>query len=307
MEAAQTLRHLLRAPGPARLVGAHDCLTAALVERAGFEAVWASSLEVSASLGLPDSELICIEEMAQVVYRMAHATPLPVVVDLDTGYGSVRHIYRAVQELERRGAAGICLENKIFPKQNSFAAAGHVLASAAEFSERIHAACSARRSPDFLILARTEALVVGRELGRALEDAAHFEEAGADGIVLHSKQGPATDFHAFLGRWEGRLPVIVIPTHYPGLSLNELREWGAGGVIYANIVLRTIVGAVSNNLCRLHDGALLEDLHELAPIGDVFGLQATMYLHDRVGDIEIARESGALLRTNGARIRTRSG
>src|SRR5260221_8762464 len=143
------------------LMEAHSGLSAKIVEEAGFEGIWASGLSISASLGVRDNNEASWTQTLDVLEFMADATTLPILVDGDTGFGNFNNVRRLVRKLEQRGIAGVCLEDKSFPKANSFSAARHDLVSIAEFAGKIRAACDHRIDHDFRIVARTEALIGG--------------------------------------------------------------------------------------------------------------------------------------------------
>ena len=121
---AQKLRELFKKPGLIRLVGAHNGLTARLVERAGFEGIWASSLEVSASHAVPDANILTMNDYLNAAIDMNSAVSIPVVVDVDQGYGNSINVIHTVKKFEASGISGIIMEDKLFPKQNSLLAGG---------------------------------------------------------------------------------------------------------------------------------------------------------------------------------------
>src|SRR5256885_16817381 len=164
------LRRLLAAPSPIVLAGAHDALTARLVQEAGFEGVWASGFEISASHGVPDASILTMSEMLQASQRMADAVGIPVVADCDTGFGNAINAIRTVAAFERAGVAGICIEDNVFPKRCSFyPGVKRALTDVDEQALKICAAIGARATTDFVVVARTEALIAGWGLDEALQ------------------------------------------------------------------------------------------------------------------------------------------
>lgn len=159
------------------MVGAHNGLTARLAERAGFEAVWASGFEISASYALPDASILTMTQLLEAADAMNAATLLPVIADCDTGFGGPLHVAHTVRSYERRGIAGICIEDKLFPKLNSFAACAQELVPIEEFGRKVTAGKVAQTTDEFLLIARTEALVVGLSLDEALSRADAYREA----------------------------------------------------------------------------------------------------------------------------------
>ena len=170
-ESAQDLRQLLGRPGIARAVGAHDAIGAVLGAEAGFDAVWASGLEISTSRGVPDANILSMTECLDAAAIMVRASPLPVLVDCDTGYGDIHNVMHLVREAEWRGVAGICIEDKPFPKVNSFVKSPQRLEPLPSFCAKLRAAKDAQRNPDTLVVARLEALIVGAGMAEALHRA----------------------------------------------------------------------------------------------------------------------------------------
>lgn len=178
-QTAKTMRTLMQQPGIIRSLGAHDVLTALLVERAGFESVFIGGFGTSASLyGLPDLSFLGMSEMADAVRRMAHRVSIPVIADGDTGHGDLHNVVRSVVEFESAGAAGIILEDQMFPKRCGHFSGKQVIASD-EMVLKIKAALSARHDPDFILIARTDARET-RGLDEAINRVNRYCEAGAD-------------------------------------------------------------------------------------------------------------------------------
>ena len=254
---------------------AHDSgITARQIELAGFEAIWASGLEISAARGVPDCDLLTMTEFLQAADFINEATSLPVLADCDSGHGDALNVARLVHEYERHGIAGICLEDKAFPKINSFAAGQQILATVEDFVEKIRAAKEAQQNPKFVVVARVEALIAGVGLDEALERALAYEAAAADAIVIHSRAKTAAEIQAFMGRWSGRVPVVVIPTSYPDVTLEELKRLGVRAVIFANPVLRSAIPSVAHNLAVLAQTGTLASIEpSLASMEEVFALQ----------------------------------
>src|SRR6266480_1601209 len=177
--ATRQLRELLKRPGIIRSLGAHDVFTARLIEAAGLETVFLGGFGTSASLlGLPDVGFITLTEMADVVRRMATRVSIPVVADGDTGHGDLHNVVRTVREFERAGAAGILLEDQVTPKRCGHFQ-GKQLISAEEMVLKLRAALDARRDPNFVIIARTDARAV-EGIDRAIERANCYGGVGAD-------------------------------------------------------------------------------------------------------------------------------
>ena len=256
------------------LMEAHDGLSARLVEEAGFQAIWASGLSISAALGVRDCNEASWTQVLEVLEFMADATTIPILLDGDTGYGNFNNVRRLVRKLEQRSIAGVCLEDKVFPKANSFVDGRQRLADKDEFCGKIRAAKDIQRDPDFVVVGRTEALIAGWGLEEALLRATAYAEAGADAILVHSKRQDAHEVTAFMEQWSMDTPVVVVPTKYPTTPINSLVELGITNVIFANQGLRTVVTALQANLRKLHDSFDLMSIeNEIVPVEEIFRLQ----------------------------------
>ena len=284
MSRAKKLRELFTQPGLVRMVGAHNGLGAKLVERAGFEGVWSSSLEVSASHGIPDASLLSMSQYLEAARSMVEVTSIPVVVDGDTGYGNANNVFYTVERFEEAGVAGITFEDKKFPKDNSLLPGGRqALAGVEEFAGKIEAAKAARRSPDFVIIARVEALIAGWGQEEAQGRANRYVEAGADAILIHSKSPDPKEIIEFVTRWQGRAPLVLVPTTYPSLTEKRIAELGkVKMVIYANHGLRTAIRAMEEVLAKIRQDGGIHDLdHLLVPMKHVFDLQDVPKMKER--------------------------
>ncbi len=274
MTHAARLRLLLAENRAIPVVGAYDALTARLIERAGFEAVYVGGYALSATqLGLPDVGLLTMTEMLDSVRRICGAIDVPVIADGDTGYGNHVNTDRLIRELERAGAAAVHLEDQAFPKR-----CGHMdgkrLDTVQAMVDKIAAAADARRDRDFVIVARTDALAV-EGFDAAIDRAARFREAGADVLFVEApvtveqiaavpKRLPGPQW--FNASWDGKSP---LPT------LQALDAWGYHLVIYPDTVFAA-VKAVSNLLATIRDtGAYgsaelltgFQEFNELAGLG----------------------------------------
>ena len=226
------------------LMEAHDGLSAKVVEEAGFRGIWASGLSVSAALGVRDNNEASSTQVLDVLEFMADATSIPILVDGDTGYGNFNNLRRMVGKLCQRGVAGICIEDKLFPKTNSFIGEGQPLADIGEFCGKIKAGKDSQTDPDFCLVARTEALIAGWGLDEALRRAEAYHEAGADALLIHSKQSTADEVLAFSAQWQNRCPVVIVPTKYYSTPTEAFREAGISVAIWANHNLRASITAM---------------------------------------------------------------
>src|SRR3984957_18742948 len=201
---AAALRAEIHSPFMTFLMEAHNGLSAKIVEEAGFPGIWASGLSISAALGVRDNNEASWTQILDVLEFMADATSLPILVDGDTGYGNFNNVRRLVRKLGERGIAGVAIEDKIFPKTNSFLGERQPLADVAEFCGRIRAGKDAQTDDNFSIVARTEALISGHSMDEALRRAEAYHAAGADAILVHSKKKDATEIVCFMERWDRR-------------------------------------------------------------------------------------------------------
>ncbi|BDH09649.1 isocitrate lyase/phosphoenolpyruvate mutase family protein [Streptomyces hygroscopicus] len=271
---AAQLRALFDAPGTVRIAGAHNPLGARLAERAGFDGIWSSGLEISASQGLPDADILTMTELLGVAGSMASAVGVPVVADCDAGYGNANNVMHMVRRYEAAGIAAVTIEDKRFPKVNSFIPGRQELASVPEFCGRIEAAKDAQRDPDFMVIARIEALIAGWDLDEALRRGEAYAAAGADAVLIHAKSGSPQPVLDFLQRWHLPQPVVVVPTTYHTISAGELGAAGAKMVVYANHGLRAGIQAVSQTFeTILKDGRTTAIEDRIAPLKTVFDLQ----------------------------------
>ena len=253
------LRRGLSGDAPVVAVGAHDAMSARLIETAGFDAVWVSGFGVSAMAhGLPDVNVVTMTEMLAISRTIAGSSDLPVVVDCDNGFGGVSNVVRTIVEFERAGVAAICVEDNLFPKVNSLYAgsARRDLVDTAEQARRLRAAKAAQESPHFVLIARVEALIAGHGVEAAIERATAYAEAGADAILIHSTDKSLAQITEFLDAWHGTgidKPLVAVPTLFPDFTAAELRDKGFSMVIFANQLMRASVQAMEETLSCLRE------------------------------------------------------
>lgn len=291
-ERAKLLRDMFRSGKTVRIVGVHNGLTARLAERCGFDGVWASGLEISASYGVPDANILTMSQNLEIAAMIEEATALPVVCDCDTGYGNHNNVMFMIKKYESLGIAAVVVEDKRFPKINSFAEALQEMESIAEFTGKIRVAKSVQQSSEFMFIARIEALIAGGSVSEALERAHAYTEAGADAIVIHSKSKKPDEVVEFVQRWNNKAPVVLIPTTYYTLSYEDLKALKIAMAIYANHGIRTIVKAVEETFRQiLKDGTTAHLEGKIASIKEVFSLQG-MDLLDQADRIFQSAQNG---------------
>jgi phosphoenolpyruvate phosphomutase len=275
------LRRLLQSRDLTFLMEAHSGLSAKIVEKAGFLGIWASGLSISAMLGVRDNNEASWTQVLDVLEFMADATRVPILADSDTGYGNFNNVRRLVRKLCQRDIAGICIEDKLFPKSNSFVSERQPLADVDEFCGRIKAGKDSQTDNDFSIVARTEALVSGHSLDEALRRAESYHAAGADAVLVHSKQSSATEILAFMERWDKRCPVVIVPTTYHATPTEVFRRAGISTVIWANHLVRASITAMQETVQQIFaDQSLREVEGRVAPLHEIFRLVGNQELED---------------------------
>ncbi len=278
MHNATKLRALLKRPGIIKTVGAHDALSAKLIERAGFDAIWASGFGISAALKcIPDASFITSSEQLEVEQNIAEAVGIPVISDCDTGYGNALNVKRTVRDRERAGVAAICIEDNVYPKRCSFyAGVRRELISIEEHCGKIQAAKAAQTVSDFMVIARTEALIAGWGKEEALKRAEAYAAAGADAVLIHSKSKTFDELRSVAKAWSGRVPLVVVPTIFDGVTAAELEEAGFKIVIYANQLIRASIQAMRDALGVFNrdtrPGAVNDRIVPLKEVYDLVGV-----------------------------------
>jgi phosphoenolpyruvate phosphomutase len=272
---AARLRQLLADPSLAFLMEAHNALSARIAEEAGFSAIWASGLSMSAAIGVRDSNEASWTQILEILEFMADATTVPVLVDGDTGFGNFNNVRRLVRKLESRGLAGVCLEDKLFPKTNSFLhGESQPLADVDEFCGRIRAAKDAQHDADFVVVARTEAFIAGHGLNEALVRAHAYAAAGADAILIHSAKSAPSEVLAFVDAFGRDLPVLAVPTKYCHTPTDVFRQHGFAAVIWANHLLRASISAMQSAAARIFAEQSVSGIDAaIIPVAEVFRLQ----------------------------------
>src|SRR3989338_5782969 len=177
---AKALRELFRSKPLLRIVGAHDGLGVKLIEKNGFDGIWASGLEISTSYGVPDANILTMTEYLHAASVMNEASSLPVICDCDTGYGNASNVIHMIKKYEAAGLAAVVIEDKTFPKVNSFVPGRQNLAPMEEFMGKIEAAKNTQANPEFMVFARVEALIAGWGMEEAVRRAVAYAKAGAD-------------------------------------------------------------------------------------------------------------------------------
>lgn len=273
-------RQLLQSPELKFLLEAHNGVSARIGEEAGFKALWAGGLCMSAQYGVRDSNEASWTQVLEMLEFMVDACSVPILLDGDTGYGNFNNVRRLVRKLEQRGVAAVCIEDKLYPKTNSFIDGDkQELADIDEFCSRIKAGKDSQQDDDFSIITRVEAFIAGWGLGEALKRAEAYHAAGADGILIHSALSQPGEVLAFKREWGSRCPVLIVPTKYYTTPTDVFRDAGFSMVIWANHMLRAAIDAMQNcagTLATEQDLLSVED--HIVPVTEIFRLQGASEL-----------------------------
>ncbi|MGE0735212.1 MAG: phosphoenolpyruvate mutase [Alphaproteobacteria bacterium] len=274
-------RHELTSPDLSFVMEAHNGLSAKIAEETGFKSIWASGLSISAALGVRDSNEASWTQVLEVLEFMSDATSVPILVDGDTGYGNFNNVRRLVRKLCQRNIAAVCIEDKIFPKTNSFIGEGQPLAEIEEFCGKIKAGKDSQLDEDFSLIARVEALISGWGMEEALRRAEAYHRAGADGILIHSKLATADEILAFTREWANRCPIVIVPTMYYRTPTEAYRDAGISMVIWANHNLRASITAMREVSRKIMDEQSLANVEQnIASVADIFNLAGNKELAD---------------------------
>ena len=268
--------------------GAFDAMSAKLVETCGFDAIWAGSFAISATHALPDASILTMTEFLNVASNMEEACNIPIIADCDTGFGGPSNVSHMIKKYERAGIAAVCIEDKTFPKQNSFLEnSKQELLPEKEFVSKIIAGKEAKENPNFMLIARTEALISGMGMKEAIKRANAYEKAGADAILIHSKRDSPEEVFEFSESWGGTLPLIVVPTSFPTVKLDELISHKIKMIIYANQTLRATHAVILKVLEQLKNSASINDLSvDMTTMQEIFQLQETYNIKKQEEKIE---------------------
>jgi phosphoenolpyruvate phosphomutase len=271
----QQFRDLLTSDRLEYIMEAHNGLSARIVEETGFKGIWASGLSISAALGVRDNNEASWTQVLEVCEFMSDATNIPILLDGDTGYGNFNNMRRLVAKLEQRGVAAVCIEDKLFPKTNSFInSERQPLADTDEFAGKIKAAKDGQSDPNFSVVARLEAFIAGWGLEEMLRRAEAYHAAGADALLIHSKKSTPDQILAFAKEWAGRSPIVIVPTMYYSTPTEVFEQAGIDLVIWANHNVRSAIRAMQETSRRIFAERSLTNVEdEVVSVKEVFRLQ----------------------------------
>ncbi len=269
------LRQLLLSPQLEFIMEAHNGISARIVQEAGFKGIWASGLALSAQYGVRDNNEASWTQVVEMLEFMADVTQIPILLDGDTGYGNFNNMRRLVKKLEQRGIAGVCIEDKLFPKTNSFInGSRQPLADIDEFCGKIQAGKDSQNDDDFCIIARVEAFIAGWDLAEAMRRAEAYHAAGADAILIHSKLFRPDQVLAFTKEWANRCPLVIVPTKYYSTATDVFREADVSLVIWANHMMRAAVASMQAIASEVQASETLVNIEDqIAPVKEIFRLQ----------------------------------
>jgi phosphonopyruvate hydrolase len=281
MNKNQALRAALRAGRLFSAMAAHNPISARLAEEAGFDGIWGSGFELSASYAVPDANILSMGTHLEMMRAIAGTVSVPLIADIDTGFGNAVNVHYVVPQYEAAGASAVVMEDKTFPKDTSLRADGRQeLVRIEEFQGKVAAAAASRKDKDFVVIARTEALIAGQGQAEALRRGLAYEEAGADAVLIHSKQKTPDEILAFIDAWIGKVPLVLVPTAYPQLTeadIAALRKVGI--VIYGNHAIRAAVGAMRAVFARIRtEGGIREVDGMLPTVKEIIELQGDVHM-----------------------------
>jgi phosphoenolpyruvate phosphomutase len=253
----KTLRRLIDVKPIVRILEAHNGLTGLIVEKTSikkdgkkieFDGIWESSLTDSTAKGKPDTELVDFSSRFSTIEEILEVTTKPIIVDGDTG-GRIDHFKFRVKTLERLGVSAIIIEDKVGDKRNSLF--GTTVPQEQDmiehFSQKIHEGKQSQVTADFMIIARVESLILKKGMNDALKRAEAYIAAGADGIMIHSKEKDGKEIMEFCENFQKfttKVPLVVVPSTYPHVTESELQDLGVNVIIYANHLLRSAYPAM---------------------------------------------------------------
>ncbi|MEG0570550.1 MAG: phosphoenolpyruvate mutase, partial [Oscillospiraceae bacterium] len=282
MKKSTMLRNMINSNELEFIMEAHNGLSAKIVEETGFKGIWASGLSISASLGVRDNNEASWTQVTDVLEYMSDATSIPILMDGDTGFGNFNNARRLVNKLEKIGVAGVCIEDKKFPKANSFLKnSSDSLAPMDEFCKKIEAMKAAQNDPDFVVVARLESFIAGVGLEDALTRANAYADAGADALLVHSKRADCKEIDQFFHEFANRIPIILVPTKYYATPTNHFRDLGVSLVIWANHNVRSAITAMQSVSKKIFEEQSLINVEDkIASVSEIFRIQGNDELEE---------------------------
>ena len=274
-------RQMLNSPKPFYIMEAHNGISAKIVEKTGFQAIWGSGLTLSGSNAVRDSNELSWTQLVDTLERMSDVVNIPILFDGDTGFGNYNNARRLIRKLEERRIAGVCFEDKLFPKTNSFIdSEAQTLANVTEHANKITACKEYQRDPNFSVVARLESLIVGAGIDDALMRAEKYTKAGADAILVHSKKSTFKEISDFCVQFKNineqckNIPLVVVPTKYYTTPIKEMTDVGVTNFIWANHNLRASIDAMEHVSKQIFDEqSLINVEHQVSTVNEIFDYQ----------------------------------
>ena len=264
------LKEIIQSEKLSLMMEAHNGMSALVAEQAGFNSIWASGFSIASSLGLRDCNEASWSQVLDIVEYMGDASSLPILLDGDSGFGNSNNVKHIVKKASLLGVQGIALEDKPYPKLNSFHEGLQLLVPVEEHCARIQAAKNGAVNDDFVVVARTEALITGNGMDEAISRSELYHQSGADAIFIHSKSNTPDEIMEFGRRWDKRCPLIVAPTTYPQVDFKDLEQLGISVVICANHLMRAAMGAMKKTASDIFKAQSVNV--NLPPVSEVFDL-----------------------------------
>ena len=262
------------------LLESHNGISAKIAEESGFKGLWAGGLAISAQYGVRDSNEASWTQILEVLEFMSDATSIPIMLDGDTGYGNFNNVRRLIGKLEQREIAAVCIEDKLYPKTNSFIGGNkQQLADIDEFCSRIKAGKDAQKDDLFSVITRVEAFIAGWGLSEAIKRAEAYRQAGSDAILIHSAMTNPSEILAFQKEWGDRLPVIIVPTKYYSTPTQIFAQAGFSIAIWANHMIRSSIEAMQKTATSImQDQSVVKLEDRIASVSEIFRLQGVSEL-----------------------------
>ncbi len=269
-----TLKDILFSSKLEFLMEAHSGISAKIVEETGFKGIWASGLSIATSYGVRDCNEASWTQVLETIEFMSDCTRIPILMDADTGFGDFNNLRRLIKSLIKIRVSGVCIEDKIFPKRNSFFKNSiQELEDVATFCGKIKAAKDTQLDENFVVIARTEGFITGLNTEQVIERAAAYSDAGADGILVHSKLNNTIQIAEFIKYWDKRKPIIIVPTIYKDTSYQLFKSLGISIVIWANHNLRASIKAMKKICAKIYKQNSLHGIDsDLVELEEIFRL-----------------------------------
>jgi len=263
---------------PSVICGASNAMIAKLAENAGFDGIWLSSFEMHAWNRFPDASILNVADYADAISKIADRVNVPILVDADEGGPSAINTIRMAREYTKMGAWGMCIEDNPSPKRCSFYGMKKELEKTSTMVGKIRAAVEKNNKEGFAVIARTEALIQGRGIDVAIERAKAYTDAGCDGFLIHNKNKTPVEVLRFIDRYHAEgltTPLVIVPTTYNQITVDQMRDAGVSLAIYANYSVRATVGILETLFEKIiTEGSLSAGNDLVVPMTKIFDLIA---------------------------------